>query len=56
MVVRFWGCHGLPAYLQHVVFEKSPSDHETWSIGCHVGTHVDFTFILHSLTPIVPQG
>ena len=23
-------------------------DHETWSIRCHVGIHVDFTFVLHS--------
>ena len=23
-------------------FENSPSDHETWSIRCHVGIHVDF--------------
>ena len=29
-------------YLQEVVLENSPSDHETWSIGCHVEIHVDF--------------
>jgi hypothetical protein len=38
---------GLP--LQEVVFESNPNDHETWSIWCHVGIHVDFTSILHSL-------
>jgi hypothetical protein len=52
-------CHGLmvlcEVYLQEVVFENSPSDHETSSIGCHVGIHVDFTSILHSLTMLVPQ-
>ena len=32
-------------------FWNSPSDHETWSIGCHVGTHGYFTSILHSHTP-----
>ena len=32
-------------------FENNPSDHETWSIRCHVGIHIDFTFIiLHSHT------
>ena len=36
-------------------FWNNPSDHETWSIRCHVGIHVDFTSILHSLTPLVPQ-
>ena len=39
-------CHDLQvlcwAYLQEVVFEHSPSDHETWSIWCHVGLHVEF--------------
>ena len=44
------------AYLQEVVFENNPSDHETWSIRYHVGIHVDFTSILHSQTPLVPQG
>jgi hypothetical protein len=43
-------CHGLPvlcsAYLHEVVFEISPSDHETWSIRCHVGTHADISFHL----------
>ena len=38
---------GLPS---RVVFEYSPSDHETWSIWCYVGIHVDFTTILHSHT------
>ena len=35
-----------------MVFENSPSDHETWSIWCHV----DFTSIFHSPTPLVPQA
>jgi hypothetical protein len=30
-----------------IVFENNPSDHETWSIGCHVENHVDFTSILY---------
>ena len=30
--------------------------HETRSIWCRVGIHVDFTSILHSLTPLVPQA
>jgi hypothetical protein len=34
------------AYLQEVGFENNQSDHETWSIWCHVGIHVDFTFVL----------
>ena len=49
-------CHGLPilcqTYLQHVVFENSPSDLETWFIRCHVGInscglyiHIAFTNI-----------
>ena len=53
-------CHGLPilcqAYLQVVVFENNPNDHETWSIRCHVGIYVDFTSISHSHTPSVPQA
>ena len=53
-------CHGLldlcRAYLQEVVFENSPSDHETWSIYYHVGIYVDFTSILHSHTPLLPQA
>jgi hypothetical protein len=54
-------CHGLlvvlcQAYLQEVIFEYNPSDHETWSIRYHVGIHVDSTSILHSLTPLVPQA
>ena len=44
------------AYLQEVVFENSPSEHETRSIRCHVGIHVDFTSILQSRTPLVPQA
>jgi len=38
-----------------MVFENSPNDHETRSIRYHVGIHVDFTSILHLLTPLVPQ-
>jgi hypothetical protein len=54
-------CHGLlvlcSAYLLGVVFETNPShDHEPWSIGCHVGIHVDLTSILHSYAPLVPQA
>jgi len=30
------------AYLQEVVIEISPSDHETWSIRCQVGIHKTF--------------
>ena len=37
-------------------FKNNPSDHETWSIQCHVGIHVDFSSILRSLTPLVPQA
>ena len=48
-------CRGLPVlyqtYLQKVVFENSPSDHETWSVRCIVGIQVDFTSILHSHAP-----
>ena len=44
-------CHGLLVlcwtYLPKVVSENRPSDHGTWSIRCHVGSHVDFTSILH---------
>ena len=39
-----------------MVFENNLSDHEIWSIRCHVGIHVDFTSILHSPTPLVPQA
>ena len=53
-------CHGLPvlceAHLQEVILENSQSDRETWSIRCHVRIHVDFTSILHSHTPSVPQA
>ena len=52
-------CHNLmvlcQAYLQKVVFENSPSDHETWSLWCHVRIHVHLTSILQSHTPLVPQ-
>ena len=41
---------------EEVVFENSPSDHETWFIGCYVSIHVDFTSILHLHTPLVPQA
>ena len=44
---------GLP---QRGGFENNPSDHEARSIWCHVGIHVDFTSILHSHTPLVPQA
>ena len=44
------------AYLQEVVFENIPSNHDTCSIWCHVGIHVDFTSILHSHTLLVPQA
>ena len=58
-------CHGLLVFcyacLQEVVFENNPSDHETWSVqrhvGTHVETHVDFTSILlHALTMLVLQA
>jgi hypothetical protein len=42
------------AYLQEVVFENSSNDHETLSIWCHVGIHVDFYIYLaftHSVGP-----
>ena len=42
--------------LQEVVFENSPSHHETRSIQCHVALHVDFTSILHSHTLLVLQA
>jgi hypothetical protein len=39
-------CHSFPvlcwAYLQEVVFENNPSDHETRSNRCHVGIHGQF--------------
>ena len=54
-------CHGLPvlrqACLQEVVVENSPSDHETWSIRCHVGTMQTLhPPCIHTLTPLVPQA
>ena len=33
-----------------MVFKNGPSDHDTWSIWCNVGIHVEFTSILHSPT------
>ena len=33
-----------------MVYETSPSDHETWSGRCHVEIHADFTSIFHSHT------
>ena len=39
-----------------MVFENIPSDHETWSLWCHVRINVDFTSILHSPTPLIPQA
>ena len=33
-----------------------PCDHETRSIWCHVGVHVDFTSILYSHISLVPQA
>ena len=44
------------AYLREVVFENNPSDHETSSIQCHVAIHIDFTYILHSHTPLLPPS
>ena len=41
---------------QEVVFENNMSDHEAWSIWCHVGILVDFKAILHSHTLLVPQA
>ena len=41
---------------KEVVFGNSPSDHETWFVCCHVRVHVDFTSILDSHTPLVPQA
>ena len=55
IIVRFWSAiiSHLPilgsAYLQEVVFENNPKDHETWSIRCHAGIHVDFTSIFPSI-------
>jgi hypothetical protein len=42
--------------LQEVVFENNPSDHETWSIWCHMGIHVDNYIHLASHTPLVPHA
>ena len=39
-----------------MVLENSPSNHEIRSIRRHVGIHVNFTFILQSHTPLVPQA
>ena len=53
-------CHGLPvlcqAYLQEVVFEKTPSDHETWSIRCHVRIHVYFYIHLEFTYSVGPSS
>ena len=49
-----WFC--VRPYVQEVVFEDCPSDHETWSNWCHVGFHVDFRSILHSHTSLVSQA
>ena len=50
----------VPRHLQkHVVWSRvlKCSDHETWSIWCHVRIHVDFVIsILHSHTQLVPQA
>ena len=54
MVLRF--CIGLPPRSSKWVWNNNPSEHETWFIRCHVGIHVDFTSILHSHTPLVPQA
>ena len=53
-------CDGLPivlcyAYLQEVVPENNPSDHQTWSIRCHEEIYVDCASTLSSHTPLVPQ-
>ena len=59
---RFWalGVPWSPGFVLglplEVVLKNNPSDHETWSIRCHVGIQVDFTSILHSHTPLVPQA
>jgi hypothetical protein len=39
-------CH---AHLLEVRLTKIPRDHETLSIVCHVGLHVDFSFMKSSL-------
>ena len=40
-----------------MIFENNPSDPETWSIWYHGEIiHVDFTSILHSLTPVGPSS
>ena len=50
-------CHGLPVVLYpRGGLWKYPSDHETWSIWCHVGILVDITPILHSHAPLVPRA
>jgi hypothetical protein len=45
-----WSPIFVHACLQEVFFESSPSDHETWSIRCHVGIHVDLTSTLQTWT------
>ena len=59
LLIALWAfgvsrCPGLVVYLHEVVFDYSPSDHEIWSIWCHVGLHVDFTIhlaVTHSSGP-----
>ena len=34
-----------------MILENGPSHHETWSIWCHVGIHIDFTSTLHCVGP-----
>jgi hypothetical protein len=48
-------CIQMLAYLREMNFENNHSDHDTWSIWCHVRIHVDFYIILHSHTPLVLQ-
>jgi hypothetical protein len=38
-----------------VGFESNASGHETWSIWCHAGFHVEFTSMLHSHTSVGPS-
>ena len=37
-------------------FENSPSNQETWSISCHVGSPVDFTSILQFTYSVGPSS
>ena len=56
--LRLFGMPWSPEFVLglEVVFENGMSDHEMWSIWCHVGVHVDFTSILHSYTPLIPRA